>query len=214
MKGTLLKNEKGEWIVEYLEFMSGYDKDSGSNELRELPLHPDEIVTNPPINGSIKHVLVTGEAIEVEFEIVEECPHYNEKHFGKDCSCKTGFLNYAKLISKREESSKILKDNFSNGTLYIEDPYGRTDWNESTKLTMLGYGDNPEDFPYKQESRSIKYEQANELLKDADLSVFNTIKQESWDEIFEKIPTSEHPMDDYRIIRNWLTQNYNSPTKK
>ena len=94
-KGTLRKkNDK--WIVEF------WDKVLPPNEnrsiLNELPLHPDEIVTNPPINGSIKHVLVTGEAIEVEFEIVI-CQNEPEL-------LKLGYIYgslLAKLITKQEE---------------------------------------------------------------------------------------------------------------
>lgn len=57
------------------------------NDRDILPLHPDDW------KWAIEHI---GE--EVEFSISPQCPHYNGKHIWKDCSCKSGFIEGAKLI--------------------------------------------------------------------------------------------------------------------
>ena len=87
MKGKLIKKsdnwyvirvEEGDWETYY-------------------PLHPadiEQIDIDAKIFDNIEARIKAYP--DVEFEIIEECNNYN--HFGKDCSCKTNFTPYAKLI--------------------------------------------------------------------------------------------------------------------
>lgn len=119
MRGTL-KKRNNNWTIEFWDKV--LPPNEGKSILKELPLHPDEIVTNPPIDGSIKHVLVTGEAIEVEFEIVKEyvitkdclcrglsyeetkpCEHFTGAPINECLYMEQERIKYAKLISKQEE---------------------------------------------------------------------------------------------------------------
>jgi hypothetical protein len=86
----------GSWFVNYIQ------RDSSNviqNEvLISLPLHPEDI--NQIEEDSKIFDNIIGRILsypDVEFNIIEECPHYNGKHFNKDCSCKTGFIQYAKI---------------------------------------------------------------------------------------------------------------------
>ena len=93
MTGTLHKS-KDKWIVTY-----GSDPSMSEVWPVQLPLHPDDV-------NSIKEQSLVFDNVEsrianfssVEFIITEECPFYD--HFGKDCSCKSGFIQYAKLTNQ------------------------------------------------------------------------------------------------------------------
>ena len=82
MKGTLHKS-KDKWLVIY-----GSDPNGVEVWPIELPLHPDDIKS---VEDRISIFP------RVEFNIIEECPHHNNKHISNDCSCKSGFIKYAKL---------------------------------------------------------------------------------------------------------------------
>jgi len=92
MTGTLFKS-KDKWIV-----IHGSDPDFSEVWPIELPLHPEDV-------KSIQDQELIFDNIEsriaafskVEFNVVEECPHYSGDHIDKDCSCKSGFIKYAKL---------------------------------------------------------------------------------------------------------------------
>ena len=92
MKGTLHKTESG-WIVIYDEVLG---KNIVKKNQNALPLHPDDvkqIVEDSKIFDNIEARIAAYP--DVLFYILEECPHFD--HFGKDCSCKSGFIKYAKL---------------------------------------------------------------------------------------------------------------------
>jgi len=92
MNGTLHK-VKDNWMVTYGSSLTGFEVWPIN-----LPLHPDDV-------AAIQEQSLVFDNIEsriaafpkVEFDIVEECSRYSGKHLGKDCSCKSGFVNYAKL---------------------------------------------------------------------------------------------------------------------
>ncbi len=89
----------GKWSVDYIYYELSPPE---YNEiLMSLPLHPDDIKQieedSKIFDNIVSRILCYP---EVEFNILEECPHYNGKHFNKDCSCKTGLLQYAKLLNK------------------------------------------------------------------------------------------------------------------
>jgi hypothetical protein len=86
MKGTLHKL-KQTWMVEHCE-TSG-----DSNWITYIQLHPDD---QNPYEGIIDDSINEGKV--VEFEIVEVCHNYEGEHINKDCSCKEGLTQYAKLI--------------------------------------------------------------------------------------------------------------------
>jgi hypothetical protein len=96
MKGFLEKGEGG-WFVCYVAL----SKHDVGTIIKELPLHPDNI-------KEIKEIKELSESFDnlearifanrgVDFTIVEECFNYDGKHFGKDCGCKEGFVQYAKI---------------------------------------------------------------------------------------------------------------------
>jgi hypothetical protein len=92
MTGTLHKS-KDKWLVIY-----GSDPNMSEVWPIDLPLHPDDV-------KSIEDDALVFDNVEsrifafrrVEFDIIEECPHYSGKHMSTDCSCKSGFIKYAKL---------------------------------------------------------------------------------------------------------------------
>lgn len=96
MKGKidLLDNN---WIVKYIHY------DFPPLEYMEseyiLPLHPEDIKQIDEDSKVFDNIIARIKAYpNVEFIIMEECPHYDGSHFGKDCSCKSGFIKYAKLL--------------------------------------------------------------------------------------------------------------------
>lgn len=104
MKGVLL-NKDQKWIVQYEEVDNtsfGIAAATGGAiipSVKELPLHPDDAQLNPPSNGFIKHVNVTGEPIEVEFEIVPTFDWINGR--------PSNIIKYAKLIHTKEEKHSM-----------------------------------------------------------------------------------------------------------
>lgn len=95
MKGKInFIDEK--WIVDYIHYE--LPPPEHNEILMSLPLHPDDlkqIEEDSMMFDDIKSRILCYP--DVDFTIIEECPHYDGKHFGKDCSCKTGFIQYAKL---------------------------------------------------------------------------------------------------------------------
>ena len=87
MKGFLDKRENG-WFLSYVALS---DSEVGT-VIKELPLLPDDIAELDELESRIF------ENPRVDFVIVEECSNYSGEHFGRDCSCREGFVQYAKLI--------------------------------------------------------------------------------------------------------------------
>ena len=87
MRGILQKTSN-EWFVKHNEKAYNYVWET------KFQLHPDDAL----------YSLDADEGTEVEFKITEECPHYNGSHTGKDCSCKEGFIKYAKLIPRLDRT--------------------------------------------------------------------------------------------------------------
>ena len=93
MKGFLNKVEKG-WVVAYVEVSNPDD----GTIIKELPLHPydlQEIIELSERIDDLEARILKNH--RVDFTIVEECSNYNGTHFGRDCSCKEGFVQYAKI---------------------------------------------------------------------------------------------------------------------
>lgn len=115
MKG-ILKKRDGRFVVEYETEVkiSVFGRGQTTKyQIRELPLHPADAVTNPPIRGEIQHILVTGESLEVNFEMVNELKE--NKFWGQK---GTGvYISYAKLIdSKHDDVFKNIKESITNST--------------------------------------------------------------------------------------------------
>ena len=92
MKGKLHKTEQG-WVISKCV-------GDGVAEVWEeqIPLHPDDVKQINRDAQVFDNIEARIRAYpDVEFHEIEECPHYGGKHFGIDCSCKTGFIKYAKL---------------------------------------------------------------------------------------------------------------------
>lgn len=98
MKGFLDKREN-EWFLIYVTLSTN---DFGTI-IKELPLHPDSLKEMIDLSQSFDNLDERiFEKPRVEFTIIEECSNYNGKHFGKDCGCKEGFVQYAKIIKINE----------------------------------------------------------------------------------------------------------------
>ena len=94
MKGFLDKREN-EWFLMYVTLSTN---DFGTI-IKELPLHPDSLKEMIDLSQSFDNLdEKIFEKPRVEFTIIEECSNYDGKHFGKDCGCKEGFVQYAKII--------------------------------------------------------------------------------------------------------------------
>jgi hypothetical protein len=94
MKGFLDKREHG-WFLSYVALSNNDD----GTIIKELPLHPDglqEIIDLSQKFDNLEARIYANP--RVDFTIVEECFNYDGKHFGKDCGCKEGFVQYAKLV--------------------------------------------------------------------------------------------------------------------
>lgn len=89
MKTGTLHKLKQTWLVEC------HETSGDSNWITYYQLHPDN---QNPYEGIIDDSINEGKT--VNFNVVEVCSNYNGEHFNKDCSCKTGFISYAKLIDK------------------------------------------------------------------------------------------------------------------
>jgi hypothetical protein len=91
----------GKWIVDYIHYE--FPPIEYNEILLTLPLHPDDIKQieedSKIFDNIVSRILCYP---EVEFNILEECPHYNGSHYKRDCSCKTGFIQYAKLKTKKQ----------------------------------------------------------------------------------------------------------------
>ena len=95
MKGFLDKREN-EWFLMYVTLSNN---DFGTI-IKELPLHPDSLKEMIDLSQSFDNLdEKIFEKPRVEFTIIEECSNYDGKHFGKDCGCKEGFVQYAKIIN-------------------------------------------------------------------------------------------------------------------
>ena len=95
MKGFLDKRENG-WFLMYVTLSTN---DFGTI-IKELPLHPDSLKEMIDLSESFDNLDErVFEKPRVEFTIIEECSNYDGKHFGKDCGCKEGFVQYAKIIN-------------------------------------------------------------------------------------------------------------------
>jgi hypothetical protein len=93
MKGFLNKVENG-WFVAYVE-LSNHDV---GTIIKELPLHPYTLQEIIELSERIDDLEARiFENPRVDFTIVEECYNYNGTHFGIDCGCKEGFVQYAKI---------------------------------------------------------------------------------------------------------------------
>jgi hypothetical protein len=98
MKGFLDKREN-EWFLMYVTLSTN---DFGTI-IKELPLHPDSLKEMIDLSESFDNLdEKIFEKPRVEFTIIEECSNYDGKHFGKDCGCKEGFVQYAKIIKINE----------------------------------------------------------------------------------------------------------------
>lgn len=94
MKGFIDKG-KGGWFLSYVALS---DSEVGT-VIRELPLHPDDIKELDELEQRFDNLEARiFENPGVEFLIMEECSNYDGKHFGKDCGCREGFVQYGKLI--------------------------------------------------------------------------------------------------------------------
>jgi len=93
MKGFINKVENG-WVVAYVALSN---PDVGTI-IKELPLHPKSIQEFKELSERIDDLEARIlENPRVDFTIVEECYNYNGTHFGIDCGCKEGFVQYAKI---------------------------------------------------------------------------------------------------------------------
>ena len=83
MRGVLDKGELDTWFIVYVALSN---MEVGTI-IKEVLLHSSD------------YSKVSDDMIgkRVEFDLIEECGNYDGKHFGKDCSCKEGFIKYAKL---------------------------------------------------------------------------------------------------------------------
>lgn len=98
MKGFLEKGEYG-WFLIYVTLSN----DDVGTIIKELPLHPDSLQEIRELSQSFDNLEARiFEKPRVEFTIIEECSNYDGKHFGKDCGCKEGFVQYAKIIKINE----------------------------------------------------------------------------------------------------------------
>ena len=98
MKGFLDKREN-EWFLMYVTLSNN---DFGTI-IKELPLHTDSLKEMIDLSESFDNLDERiFEKPRVEFTIIEECSNYDGKHFGKDCGCKEGFVQYAKIIKINE----------------------------------------------------------------------------------------------------------------
>lgn len=106
MKGKLTKkNDK--WEVVFIKQLANCFSMNGY--IDRLPLHPDDVKQIEEDSKRFDNIEARIAAQpDVTFFEVEECPHYSGKHFNKDCSCKTGFITYARL-------SPIISDDFQIG---------------------------------------------------------------------------------------------------
>ena len=93
MKGFIDKGEGG-WFVAYVALSNLAD----GTIIKELPLHPETIQEFKELSKSIDNLEVRiFDNPKVDFTIVEECFNYNGTHFGRDCGCKEGFVQYVKI---------------------------------------------------------------------------------------------------------------------
>lgn len=93
MKGFIDKGEGG-WFLAYVAL-----SDIEFGTVISLPLHPFDIKELNELEQRFDNLEARIFADpKVDFAIVEECSNYDGKHFGKDCSCKEGFVQYAKLV--------------------------------------------------------------------------------------------------------------------
>jgi hypothetical protein len=93
MKGFIDKVENG-WVVAYVAL---YNPDDGTI-IKELPLHPETIQEFKELSERFDNLEARIlENPRVDFTIIEECYNYNGTHFGRDCGCKEGFVQYAKI---------------------------------------------------------------------------------------------------------------------
>ena len=86
MTGKLIKKSEGWYVVK---------------DWLEYPLHPEDSSEN------------LSDGKEIEFYTVLECPHYNGSHMGKDCSCKSGLIDYAKIKSEKLGLRRITLEELS-----------------------------------------------------------------------------------------------------
>lgn len=94
MKGFIDKGDGG-WFLAYVAIS---DSEVGT-VIKELPLHPDDVQEIRDLSERFDNIEARIFANPgVEFSIVEECSNYDGKHFGRDCGCREGFVQYAKLI--------------------------------------------------------------------------------------------------------------------
>ena len=96
MRGLLFKRDNGWEVV---------NKEADL----KLPLHPSEVANYDWMYQSYTPEEYNREPSDIPFTIVEECTNYDNSHFGKDCSCKTGFVQYAKINYEIEEAPKKRK---------------------------------------------------------------------------------------------------------
>ena len=93
MKGFIEKGEFG-WFVCYVA-LSNHDD---GTIIKELPLHPETIQEFKELSERFDNLEARiFENPSVDFTIIEECFNYNGTHFGRDCGCKEGFVQYAKI---------------------------------------------------------------------------------------------------------------------
>lgn len=92
MNGLLYK-VKDNWVVSYGSSLTGFEIWPIT-----LPLHPDDVAAIQEQSLVFDNVEARIAAFnKVEFDIIEVRANYQENHLKKDCSCKSDFVNYAKL---------------------------------------------------------------------------------------------------------------------
>ncbi len=94
MKGFIDKSENG-WFIAYVAVSDG----EVGTVIRELPLHPDDVLEMRVMSerfGNLEARIFADPG--VDFTIREECSNYGGKHFGRDCGCREGFVQYAKIV--------------------------------------------------------------------------------------------------------------------
>jgi len=95
MKGFIDKGEKG-WFVCYVAL----SKHDVGTIIKELPIHPDNLKEIKELSERFDNLEARIFANRgVDFTIIEECSNYNGTHFGRDCGCKEGFVQYAKITN-------------------------------------------------------------------------------------------------------------------
>lgn len=91
------------------------DKDGFAHTFWKKILVLPENFSQEQLQMIVEGRLKDGDEVLVECE--EVCPHYNGKHIGRDCSCKSGFVYIIKLNSQNQISLQKVEENNWNSII-------------------------------------------------------------------------------------------------